>query len=218
MIQLLRPLAGLANSQEKRAAEENAFRARHQLIAWDRVGAFSVNGENFRHAIRHRMERWPAQEVLRETDGPCPHMKRKIFDEVNFRDAHPTHSSTRQVGVEPLPVAWESEGAASASQHELRMMDEKRSWNVLGPIHISRSGSRQGEEFGAPRTEDWGASAAHAKWRGNQLCKICDQYTSGAAEDNGAGIAKFPACRGTSRTSPQDEPRRIAWSVFHGLS
>ena len=53
-----------AKPQEDRLAGDKYFRARRQLIWWDRVGALKVNGDGCRRAIPPPIARWPAYEVL----------------------------------------------------------------------------------------------------------------------------------------------------------
>ena len=57
------PQRARANSQWEPIAADNARRARHQLFARDRVGAFSANGEDFQRAIRRPVSR---RSVLQE--------------------------------------------------------------------------------------------------------------------------------------------------------
>ena len=88
------PLRARAISQSGQIAGGNKIRARRQLFARGRAGAFSVNGTDFREPIRFPVAGWPAYDFRHGADGIGPHLERKIFGDARFQGLHPNHGFT----------------------------------------------------------------------------------------------------------------------------
>ena len=88
------PQRARTDSQECQNADDYDFRARHQLVLWYCVGAYTVNEDDTLHAICFPTSGWPPCEVL-HTDGEAEtRLERHVFDEANFRNVPLTHSFT----------------------------------------------------------------------------------------------------------------------------
>ena len=120
------PKQARTNSREDRSAGANEFRARHQLVARDRVGAFTTNGEDMQHAIRFPSAGWPTNEDLHGDGEPGSRPERHDSSEVNFSNFPPTHPFTRALEFASEFGATRVMGFPSATvapQHEFRMVD-----------------------------------------------------------------------------------------------
>ena len=112
------------SSEDRKVAEENAFRARHRIIPWVRVSAFAVNLDDFEPVARSPVMGRPVYESLYGADGPAPHLEGKAFAEVNFRALSHTHSFIRQQGVDPISAASVAVGSTNVPQCEFGLLRE----------------------------------------------------------------------------------------------
>ena len=108
------PRRARAISQDVRAAGDTACRV---CLPWRQVGFFSVNKDDFGHAVCLPAMGWPASEGLYGVDGPGTHLERKISDPGNLRGSPHTHSVARQQVVGPIAAAVVAAGAISVPQH-----------------------------------------------------------------------------------------------------
>ena len=99
-------------------AGDDEFRARRQPSLRDRAGAFRVNDDGFRRALRPTLPRWPKYDVLYGTDGPGSLLDNKIFAYALFQGLPPNHTFARELGVDLV--------LARRRQHEFVMMRGNR--------------------------------------------------------------------------------------------
>ena len=104
-----------SSSQLGQLAGDNELSARHHNIPWDRVGAFSVDDEDFQQIIRSPGTGWPAYDILRETDGAGPRLGHKIFDGALSRGLQADLPFIRGLGVDHFSVVSDFCGRRACS-------------------------------------------------------------------------------------------------------
>ena len=67
-------------------------------------------------AVRFPMAGWPANGVLRGTDGPGPLLERQISDDAHFQALRPTRTFARELGEDSLSFAFAFAVAALVPQ------------------------------------------------------------------------------------------------------